>query len=75
MKIKISKILIINAIFLMATVLAVNAEPIIPKKKPFISKDLLEKSKIKSQIILTGIEGTEMHASIKNLSNFTQINL
>ena len=35
----------------MATVLAVSAELIIPKKKPFISKDLLEKSKIKSQII------------------------
>ena len=37
-----------------------------------ILKEILE---IKSQIILTGIEGTDMHASIKNLSNFTQINL
>ena len=29
----------------------------------------------KNQIVLTGIEGEEMHQSIKKLTNFTQINL
>ena len=28
-----------------------------------------------NQIVLTGIEGEEMHQSIKKLTNFTQINL
>jgi recombinational DNA repair ATPase RecF len=31
--------------------------------------------KIDGQIILTGIEGEEMHGSLKKLVNFTQINL
>ena len=31
--------------------------------------------KINSQIILTGIEGDEIHSSLKKLTNFTQINI
>ena len=40
-----------------------------------LTKILKEILQIRSQIIITGIEGKEMHASINNLSNFTQINL
>jgi recombinational DNA repair ATPase RecF len=31
--------------------------------------------KIENQIILTGIEGDEIHSSLKKLTNFTQINI
>ena len=40
-----------------------------------LTKILKEILRLKNQIILTGIEGEEMHASIKKLVNFTQINL
>lgn len=40
-----------------------------------LTEILKEILKLKNQIILTGIEGEEMHASIKKLVNFTQINL
>ena len=40
-----------------------------------LTEILKEILRLKNQIILTGIEGEEMHASIKNLVNFTQINL
>jgi recombinational DNA repair ATPase RecF len=40
-----------------------------------LSAILEEILKIDGQIILTGIEGEEMHGSLKKLANFTQINL
>lgn len=40
-----------------------------------LTEILKEILRLKNQIILTGIEGEEMHASIKKLVNFTQINL
>tara|TARA_B100001173_G_scaffold308169_1_gene317964 strand:+ start:197 stop:1267 length:1071 start_codon:yes stop_codon:yes gene_type:complete len=40
-----------------------------------LSAILEEILKINGQIILTGIEGEEMHGSLKKLANFTQINL
>ena len=45
------KILIINAIFIIVSVFSSQAELIIPKKKPFISKETLEKSKIKNILV------------------------
>ena len=51
MRINMSKILLINAIFLIVTVLAVNAELLIPKKKPLLSDEDLEISENKNLLI------------------------